>query len=280
MPIRKLKPTTPGSRQLSYLTFEEVTKTKPEKKLTIRLKRRAGRNNQGKITTRHHGGGHKRLYRMIDFNQIDKKGIEGKVAAIEYDPYRTAYIMLVNYRDGDKRYHIAPEGIKVGTKVMMADKAKLKKGSRCMIKNIPVGFMVHNIEVRHEKGGQLIRSAGSYATVVSHDDAKFTQVGMPSGEVRHIDKRCFASVGIVSNIDYAKVSIGKAGRKRHMGIKPTVRGKVMNPVDHPHGGGEGCQPIGLPHPKTPWGMPALGFKTRKRKYSDRLIVKSRHRNKK
>ena len=276
MPIRKLKPTTPGTRQLSYPTFEEVTKTKPEKRLCKRLKTPSGRNNQGKITTRHHGGGHKKLYRMIDFNHMDKKGIEGRVAAIEYDPYRTAYIMLVNYRDGDKRYHIAPEGVKVGVKIMMADKAKLKTGSRCMIKNIPVGFQIHNIEIMHGNGGQMIRSAGSYATVVSHDDAKFTQVGLPSGEVRYVDKRCFASVGIVSNVDYSKISVGKAGRKRHMGIKPTVRGKAMNPVDHPHGGGEGCSAIGMPHPKTPWGMPALGFKTRKRKYSDRLIVKSRH----
>ena len=277
MPIRKLKPRTPGTRQMSRLTYEEVTKTKPEKSLCKRLKTHSGRNNQGKITTRHKGGGHKQLYRMVDFNHMDKKGIEGKVAAIEYDPYRTPFIMLVKYRDGDKRYHLAPEGLKVGTKIMMADKTKLKPGNRCLIRYMPVGFQIHNIEMAKGKGGQIIRSAGSYATIVSQEDEKYTQVGLPSGEIRLISKVCFASIGTVSNLDHSNVRIGKAGRTRHMGIRPTVRGKVMNPCDHPHGGGEGCQPIGMPHPKTPWGMPALGYKTRKRKYSDQFIVKSRHR---
>lgn len=277
MAIKNYKPTTPGRRGMSGYSFEELTKSKPEKKLTVRLNKRSGRNNQGKITIRHRGGGHKRLYRLIDFNAFDKKNIEAVVAGIEYDPYRTAYIMLVNYKDGEKRYHLAPQGIKVGDKIILAERAKLKPGNRMLLKNFPVGFTVYNIEMSKGKGGQIIRSAGSSAKVVSQEDKMYTQIQLPSGEVRLINKDCYASFGMVSNIDHSNITIGKAGRVRNMGRRPQVRGKVMNPCDHPHGGGEGNQSIGLKYPKTPWGMPALGKKTRKRKYSDRVIVKSRHR---
>lgn len=214
---------------------------------------------------------------MVDFNRIEKHNIEGKVVAVEYDPYRTAYIILVNYSDGDKRYHLAPQGIKVGDSVLLGDKTKIKPGNRMLIKNIPVGFSVYNIELSKGRGGQIIRSAGSSAKIVSQEDNKHTQVLLPSGEVRLVSKNCYASVGEMSNVEHSNIKIGKAGRKRNMGRRPAVRGKVMNPCDHPHGGGEGNQPIGLKHPKTPWGMPALGYKTRKRKYSDKHIIKSRHR---
>lgn len=277
MAVKHCKPTTPGRRQMTIATFDEVTKTKPEKSLTMRIQRKSGRNNQGKITIRHRGGGHKKLYRIIDFKRIDKNNIEGKVFSVEYDPYRTAYIMLVVYKDGEKRYHISPQGIAVGDKVLLADKTKLKPGNRMLIKNFPVGFTVYNIELNIGKGGQMIRSAGSSSKIMSQEDPKYTQIQLPSGEVRLINKKCYASYGVVSNADHSKIVIGKAGRTRHLGRRPQVRGKVMNPNDHPHGGGEGNQPIGLKHPKTPWGMPALGYKTRKRKYSDKFIVKSRHR---
>ncbi|MBU1446501.1 50S ribosomal protein L2 [Patescibacteria group bacterium] len=277
MPVKHCKPTTPGRRQMTIATFEEVTKTRPEKSLTENIQKRSGRNNQGKITTRHRGGGHKKLYRIVDFRRIEKCNIEAKVTSIEYDPYRTAYIMLVVYNDGEKRYHIAPQGIAVGNKILLAEKTKLKPGNRMLIKNFPVGFTVYNIEISVGKGGQIIRSAGSSAKIMSQEDPKYTQVQLPSGEVRLINKKCYATYGIISNADHSKVVIGKAGRSRHLGRRPEVRGKVMNPNDHPHGGGEGNQSIGLKHPKTPWGMPALGHKTRKRKYSDKFIVKSRHR---
>jgi len=277
MGVKPIKPTTPGRRNMSAYTFEEVTKSKPNKKLTKRLNKRSGRNNQGRITVRHRGGGHKKMYRLVDFNRADKHNVEGKVAAVEYDPYRTAYIILVHYTDGDKRYHLAPQDIKVGDKVILAEKTKIKPGNRMLISNVPVGFSVYNIELSKGKGGQIIRSAGSFAKIISQEDAKHTQVQLPSGEVRLVTKSCYASVGEVSNVEHSNIKIGKAGRKRNMGKRPQVRGKVMNPCDHPHGGGEGNQPIGLKHPKTPWGMPALGFKTRKRKYSDKHILKSRHR---
>lgn len=277
MAIKHYKPTTPGRRNMSGYTFAEVTKTKPEKRLTTRLKKNSGRNNQGKLTIRHRGGGHKKLYRLVDFKRSDKRNIEGKVVAVEYDPYRTAYIILVTYKDGDKRYHLAPQDIEVGNKIMLADKTKLKPGNRMLIKNVPVGFSVYNLEINKGKGGQMIRSAGASAKIISQEDKRHAQVQLPSGEVRLINKQCYASVGIVSNVDHSKITIGKAGRNRHKGRRPQVRGKAMNPCDHPHGGGEGNQPIGLKHPKTPWGMPALGYKTRRRKYSDKLIVKSRHR---
>lgn len=274
MPVRIYKSTTPGHRNMSVNTFSEITKGKPEKSLVKGLKKMGGRNNMGKLTVRHQGGGHKQLYRMVDFKQTDKLNIPGKVIAIEYDPNRTCFIMLVSYADGEKRYHIAPDQMQVGETIVTADKAKVKTGNRLTLKHIPSAYPIHNVELNKGQGGQLVRSAGSKAYVVAVED-KFAQVQMPSGEVRMIDKNCFASIGVVGNIDHSNIKTGKAGRNRHRGIRPTVRGKAMNPIDHPHGGGEGNQPIGLPQPRTPWGKPALGLKTRKRKYSDRLIVKDR-----
>lgn len=276
MAVKKFKPTTPARRHMSVASFEEVTKTRPEKSLIVRKKKNAGRNSYGRITVRHRGGGNIRKLRIIDFKQSDKINIEGKVSAIEYDPGRSAYIMLVNYKDGEKRYHIAPSGIQVGDRVLCAEKAKIKEGSRLQIKNIPIGFAIHNIEMHRGKGGQLGRSAGTSIKLVSLE-GEMAQIQMPSGEIRLVDKECYASIGTVSNIDHSNVKIGKAGRKRHMGWRPTVRGSVMNPVDHPHGGGEGRCPIGLRQPKTPWGMPALGYKTRKRHYTDKMIIKDRRR---
>jgi len=257
---------------MSSNTFEEITKSTPEKRLTKSFKRNAGRNNQGKITVRHQGGGHKQLYRMIDFSQRQKINIPGKVSAVEYDPNRTSFIMLVTYDDGDKRYHIAPDQIKVGNQIIATDKAEIKVGNRMCLKYIPVGFEIHNIEMKKGRGGQIVRSAGSKAHVVAIE-GDYAQIQMPSGEIRNIDKNCFATIGAVSNPDNFHIKLGKAGRKRWMGWRPEVRGKAMNPIDHPHGGGEGNQPTGMPGPKTPWGMPALGFKTRKRKYSDQFIIK-------
>ena len=266
---------------MSGYSFDELTKkTKPEKSLTSKKsKKMAGRNNQGKITIRHQGGGHKRLYRLIDFKRRDKLNIDGKVVSIEYDPNRTAYIMLVTYADGEKRYHLAPSAIEVGTIIITKEKAKAKVGNRMALKHIPPGYDIYNVELKKGRGGQIIRSAGSKGKVVAVE-AVYAQVELPSGEVRLVDKDCYASIGIVSNIEHGNIKIGKAGRNRWKGIRPSVRGKVMNPNDHPHGGGEGLQSIGLVHPKTPWGMPALGFKTRKRKYSDKMIVKDRRLKKK
>lgn len=275
MGFKKFKAGTPGRRFMSVLTFDEITKKRPEKLLIKSFKRQAGRNNQGKITVRHQGGGHKQLYRIIDFSQREKQGIPGKVAALEYDPNRTALIMLVNYVDGEKRYHLAPENIQVGTVIMMDEKAEIKLGNRLMLKNIPLGYEIHNVELDLGRGGQIVRSAGSKARLAAIEGA-YAQVQLPSGEVRLINKNCFASIGVVSNIDHSNIKLGKAGRKRWMGRRPEVRGKAMNPIDHPHGGGEGNQPIGMPGPKTPWGKPALGFKTRKRKYSDSLILRRRN----
>lgn len=279
MALKIYKATTPGRRNMSGYSFHEITKSKPEKRLVKGAIKNAGRNNKGKITIRHQGGGHKQLYRNIDFSQRDKINIPGIVKAVEYDPNRSAYIMLVVYKDGDKRYHVAPEGIKVGTEIVTKEKAKIKVGNRLTLKHIPVGYDIHNIELVKNRGGQIVRSAGSKGKVVAVE-GPFAQVEMPSGEVRLIDKNCYATIGVVSNIEHSNITIGKAGRKRWMGKRPQVRGKVMNPVDHPHGGGEGLQPIGLDTPKTPWGMPALGLKTRKRKYSDRFIVKNRRLKKK
>lgn len=274
MAVKKFKPTTPGRRQMTIASFEEITKTTPEKSLLVDLGRKSGRNNLGRITVRHRGGGAKHKYRLVDFSQLDKKGIEGKVTAVEYDPNRTAYIMLVQYIDGEKRYHLAPAGIKVGETVMCNDKAKVKVGNRMMLRNIPVGFDIHNVALKEEKGGQFARSAGSALKLTSLE-GQYAQLQMPSGEIRMVSKNCFASIGQVSNIDHGNIKIGKAGRMRHMGRRPQVRGKVMNPVDHPHGGGEGSTSIGMKYPKTPWGMPALGFKTRKR--HNKMIVKDRRR---
>ena len=276
MAVKKFKPTTPGRRQMSVASFDEITKTKPEKSLVKKMTKHSGRNNSGRITVRHRGGGNKRKYRVIDFKRTEKANIEGKVASVEYHPNRTGYIMLVNYKDGDKRYHLAPEGVKVGDKIITTEKSKVKSGNRMLIKNIPVGYEIYNVELHEGKGGQMARSAGASLKLVSLE-GKHAQIEMPSGEVRLVSKNCYATIGQVSNVEHSNIKIGKAGRMRHKGRRPQVRGKAMNPVDHPHGGGEGGSPIGLKHPKTPWGLPALGFKTRKRHYTDKMIIKDRRR---
>ncbi|HBM75564.1 MAG TPA: 50S ribosomal protein L2 [Clostridiaceae bacterium] len=275
MAIKAYKPTSPGRRGMTVSTFEEVTKNKPEKSLTVSLKRSGGRNVQGKISVRHIGGGNKIKYRIIDFKR-DKDDIPAKVASIEYDPNRTAYIALLNYADGAKRYIIAPLGLKVGDTVVSGEKSDIKIGNALPLKDIPVGTFIHNIELRAGMGGQLVRAAGGGAQLMAKE-GNYAQVRLPSNEVRMIRMECRATIGTVGNATNEIVNLGKAGRKRHMGIRPTVRGSVMNPVDHPHGGGEGKAPIGHPGPMTPWGKPALGYKTRKHnKYSNRLIVKGRN----
>ncbi|MEZ0536802.1 50S ribosomal protein L2 [Caldicellulosiruptoraceae bacterium PP1] len=269
------KPTTPGRRQSSVLHYKEViTKTKPEKSLIFSEKKFAGRNNLGRITVRHKGGGHKKKIRIIDFKR-DKDGIPAKVAAIEYDPNRSAFIALLHYVDGEKRYILAPEGLKVGETLMSGPNADIKVGNALPLKNIPVGTMVHNVELKPGRGGQIVKAAGAVAQLMAKE-GKYALLRLPSGELRYVSQDCKATVGQVGNLDHENVKIGKAGRKRWMGIRPTVRGSVMNPVDHPHGGGEGKSPIGHPSPLTPWGKPALGYKTRKKnKPSDKLIVKRR-----
>ena len=272
MAIRVYKPTSAARRFMSVLTYEEITKKTPEKGLTEYLKKNAGRNNQGKITVRHQGGGNKIKYRIIDFKR-EKRDIPAKVAAIEYDPNRTAFIALLNYADGEKRYILAPVGLNVGDTVVAGEQADIKPGNALPIGAIPVGTLIHNVEVKPGRGGQLVRSAGAYAQLMAKE-GEYAQVRMPSGEVRKVPMNAYATIGTVGNIDHANVRIGKAGRTRHMGIRPTVRGVVMNPCDHPHGGGEGKSPVGMPAPVTPWGKPALGLKTRKhKKYSNNLIVK-------
>lgn len=276
MPIRTYKPTTPSLRNMSRDTFEEITKTSPEKNLTYIKKEKAGRNNTGRLTVRHRGGGHKRRIRIVDFKGQDKLNIPAKVTAIEYDPNRSAYLMLLTYIDGEKRYQIAPNKIQVGDEIVTKVKGPIKTGNRMQLKNIPVGYSIYSVELQPGKGGQIAKSAGGYAKLVSLEGPK-AQVQLPSGEIRLIEKKCFASIGEVSNPDYSNIKIGKAGRNRWLGKRPNVRGKAMNPVDHPHGGGEGGNPIGLKAPKTPWGLLALGVKTRSRKKpSNKLIVKSRH----
>ena len=271
MAIRVYKPTSPARRFMSVLTFEEITKKTPEKSLTTDLRHRAGRNNQGKITVRHQGGGARRKYRIIDFRR-QKDGIPATVKAIEYDPNRTCFIALLFYADGEKRYILAPLGLKVGDTVMSGPTADIQPGNRLPIANIPLGTLIHNVEIKPGKGGQMVRSAGVAAQVMAKEGA-FAQVRLPSGEVRKVPMTARATVGQVGNTDHSNVRIGKAGRKRHMGIRPTVRGVVMNPVDHPHGGGEGRSPVGMPAPMSPWGKKTQGVKTRKhRKYSDKMIV--------
>ena len=272
MAIRVYKPTSSARRFMSVLTFEEITKKTPEKSLTEYLKKNAGRNKQGKITVRHQGGGNKVKYRIIDFKR-DKKDVPAKVAAIEYDPNRSAFIALLNYADGEKRYILAPLDLKVGDTVVAGETADIKPGNALPLRNIPVGTLIHNLELKPGKGGQLVRSAGAYAQLMGKEE-DYAQVRMPSGEFRKIPMGAMAPIGTVGNTDHSNVRIGKAGRSRHMGIRPSVRGVVMNPCDHPHGGGEGKSPVGMPAPVTPWGKPALGLKTRKhKKYSNKLIVK-------
>jgi len=275
MAIKKYNPTSPARRNMTVSTFEEITKTEPEKSLVEILKSKAGRNNYGKITVRHHGGGHKRQYRIIDFKR-NKLDVPATVASIEYDPNRSANIALLNYADGEKRYIIAPNGLKVGDSVISSESADIKVGNAMPLKNIPMGTVIHNIELKAGKGAQLVRSAGNSAQLMAKE-GDYAQVRLPSGEVRMIRLECKATIGQVGNLDHENITLGSAGRKRHMGIRPTVRGSVMNPVDHPHGGGEGRSPIGRPGPVTPWGKPTLGYKTRnKKKLSSKYIVKKRN----
>ena len=275
MAVKKFKPTTPSRREMTMATFEEITTNVPEKSLLVSLKKNGGRNAQGKITVRHRGGGAKRKYRVIDFKR-NKDGVPAKVATIEYDPNRSAYIALVVYADGEKRYIIAPAGLAVGDVVVSGPEADIKAGNALPLKNIPVGTVVHNIELQAGKGAQLVRSAGASAQLMAKE-GDYATLRLPSGEMRYVRIECRATVGTVSNSTNDIVNIGKAGRKRHMGWRPTVRGSVMNPCDHPHGGGEGRSPIGRPSPVTPWGKPALGYKTRKnKKYFDRFIIKRRN----
>ena len=272
MAIRVYKPTSSARRFMSVLTYEEITKKTPEKSLTEYLKKHSGRNKQGKITVRHQGGGNKVKYRVIDFKR-NKLGIPAKVAAIEYDPNRSAFIALLNYADGEKRYILAPLDLKVGDTVVAGENADIKPGNALPMANIPVGTLIHNLEIKPGRGGQLVRSAGAYAQLMGKEGA-YAQVRMPSGEFRKFPVNAMATIGTVGNTDHENVRIGKAGRSRHMGIRPTVRGVVMNPCDHPHGGGEGKSPVGMPAPVTPWGKVALGLKTRKhKKYSNKMIVK-------
>ena len=273
MAIRNYKPTTPGRRKMSALVNEEITTSTPEKSLLTTLKKNSGRNNQGKITVRHQGGGVKRKYRIIDFKR-NKLNVPGSVASIEYDPNRTANIALINYADGEKRYIIAPKDLKVGMTIESGENVDITVGNALPIMNIPVGTMIHNIELRPGKGGELARSAGSSAQILGRED-KYVMVRLSSGEQRKVLGTCMATIGVVGNEDSSLVKVGKAGRKRLMGIRPTVRGSVMNPNDHPHGGGEGRAPIGRKAPVTPWGKPALGLKTRKKKQSDKFIVRRR-----
>ena len=274
MAIKKFKPTSPALRQMTVLVSDEITCNEPEKSLLVSLKKNSGRNAHGKITVRHRGGGNRRKYRIIDFKR-NKDGIPAKVATVEYDPNRTANIALLHYADGEKRYILAPVGLEVGTMVLSGPTADIKPGNALALKDMPVGTVIHNIELKPGKGAQLVRSAGVSAQLMAKEGKK-ALLRLPSGEMRFVSIDCKATIGQVGNIEHGNVVIGKAGRKRHMGIRPTVRGSVMNPCDHPHGGGEGRTSIGRPSPVTPWGKPALGYKTRKKnKASDKLIVSRR-----
>jgi large subunit ribosomal protein L2 len=273
MGIKVYKPTSKGRRNMTTPTFEEITKKTPEKSLLVPMKRHSGRNNQGRVTVRHHGGGNRPKYRIVDFRR-EKLGIPAKVAAIEYDPNRTARIALLHYADGEKRYILAPVGMMVGDTVMSGINAEVRPGNTLPISSIPVGTIIHNIELQKGRGGQLARSAGTGAQLMAKE-GKYAQVRLPSGEVRYVSVECMATIGSVGNAEWNTIKLGKAGRRRHMGWRPTVRGSVMSPRDHPHGGGEGKVGVGMPGPKTPWGKPALGKKTRRIKFTNRFIVKRR-----
>ncbi len=273
MAVKVYKPTTPGHRGMTSYTFEEITKTKPERSLIIIKKKHSGRNVYGRITVRHRGGGHRRYIRIVDFKR-NKRGIPAKVTAIEYDPNRTARLALLVYADGEKRYILAPVGLKVGDKLMAGPDADIRPGNSLPISSIPVGTIIHNIELKEGRGGQMVRSAGTSAQLLAKE-GDYAQVRLPSGEVRLVRQVCYATIGQVGNIDHSNIKLGKAGRKRHMGIRPAVRGSAMSPRDHPHGGGEGRSPIGMPGPKTPWGKPTLGYKTRRNKSTDKYIVRRR-----
>jgi large subunit ribosomal protein L2 len=276
MPIKKYKPVTPSLRNMTGYTFEEITKTTPERSLVVIKSNHAGRNAQGRVTVRHRGGGARRFVRIVDFKR-DKHDIPAKVAAIEYDPNRTARLALLFYADGVKRYIIAPLDLKVGDTVLTGPTAEIRPGNSLPISNIPVGTLIHNIEIKEGKGGQMVRTAGGAAQLLAKE-GDFAQIRMPSGEVRLIHQVCYATIGQVGNLDHGNVKLGKAGRKRHMGIRPTVRGTAMSPRDHPHGGGEGRQPVGLAGPKSPWGKPTLGKKTRRNKKTNQYIVRRRSKN--
>jgi large subunit ribosomal protein L2 len=273
MAVKKYKPVTHGQRGMTGYTFEEITKSTPERSLLVTKRRSGGRNAYGRVTVRHRGGGHRRFIRLVDFKR-DKRDIPARVAAIEYDPNRTARLALLHYADGEKRYIVAPIDLKVGDTVMAGANAEIRPGNSLPITNIPVGTTIHNIEVKEGKGGQLVRSAGGAAQLLAKE-GDFAQIRMPSGEVRLIRQTCYATIGQVGNLDHGNIKLGKAGRKRHLGVRPTVRGSAMSPRDHPHGGGEGRQPIGLPGPKSPWGKPTLGYKTRRNKKTDQYIVRRR-----
>ncbi|MBD5115952.1 MAG: 50S ribosomal protein L2 [Ruminococcaceae bacterium] len=275
MAIKTYKPTTPGRRGMTVIDYSGLSKVAPEKSLLETVKKHSGRNSYGRITVRHKGGGNRRKYRIIDFKR-NKLGMDAEVMTLEYDPNRTAFIALVKYEDGEKRYIIAPEGLKVGDKVRAGTDADIKPGNALPMVNIPVGTVIHNVELHPGKGAQLVRSAGNMAQLMAKENG-YAMVRLPSGELRNVPENCMATIGVVSNADHANVNIGKAGRTRHMGVRPTVRGSVMNPNDHPHGGGEGKSPVGRPGPVTPWGKPAMGYKTRKTKNStNKFIVKRRN----
>ncbi len=273
MAVKKYKPTSPGRRGMTGATFEEVTKGKPERSLLVPRRGSGGRNMYGRVTVRHRGGGHRRHIRLVDFRR-DKRGIPATVAAIEYDPNRSARLALVHYADGEKRYIIAPLGLQVGDKVMAGSEVEIRPGNCLPLANIPLGTLVHNIELKEGRGGQLVRSAGVSAQLLGKEGAH-AAVRLPSGEVRLIRQSCYATIGEVGNPDHGNIKLGKAGRKRHLGIRPTVRGSAMSPRDHPHGGGEGRQPIGMPGPKSPWGKPTLGYKTRRNKRTSQYIIRRR-----
>jgi large subunit ribosomal protein L2 len=275
MPVKKFKPTSPGRRGMSGHTFEEITRSTPEPTLLVPKKKRGGRNNQGRITVRHQGGGNRRHIRVLDFKR-NKHDIPAKVASVEYDPNRSARIALLNYADGEKRYIVAPLGLTVGDTVVSGSNAEIHPGNSLPLANIPLGTMVHNIELKEGRGGQLVRAAGASAQLLGKEGA-YAALRLPSGEVRRVRQTCYATIGEVGNPDHSNIKLGKAGRKRHKGVRPTVRGSAMSPRDHPHGGGEGRQPIGLPGPKSPWGKPTLGKKTRRNKQTEKFII--RHRSK-
>jgi len=273
MAVKKYKPVTPGQRGMTGYTFEEITKTTPERSLIIPLRKRGGRNTYGRVTVRHRGGGARRFIRIVDFKR-DKRDIPARVAAIEYDPNRSARLALLHYADGEKRYIIAPLGLKVGDTVLAGPQAEIRPGNSLPLANIPVGTLIHNIELKEGRGGQLVRAAGGAAQLLAKE-GDYAQVRLPSSEVRLVRQTCYATIGQVGNLDHSNIKLGKAGRKRHLGIRPTVRGYAMSPRDHPHGGGEGRQPVGMPGPKTPWGKPARGYKTRRNKQTDKYIVRRR-----
>ena len=273
MAVKKYKPVTPGQRGMTGYAFDEITKDTPERSLLVSLRKHGGRNSYGRVTVRHRGGGSKRFSRIVDFKR-EKRGIPAKVAAIEYDPNRTARLALLYYADGEKRYIVAPLDLRVGDTVMSGPNAEIRTGNSLPISNIPVGTLIHSIELKEGRGGQLVRSAGGAAQLLAKE-GDFAQVRMPSGEVRLVRQTCYATIGQVGNLDHGNIKLGKAGRSRHRGVRPTVRGSAMSPRDHPHGGGEGRQPIGKPGPRSPWGKPTLGYRTRRNKLTDKYIVRRR-----